>query len=103
MEEQSPDSHGWFAAFCAWMQETRPGTSLEEQLIATEEAFKPIVERALAQTGVAVNDSDVDACFDVVLRRIESKLERREFRVSLAIASETIHRVFISFLPAREK
>jgi DNA-directed RNA polymerase specialized sigma24 family protein len=89
MEEQSSNSHGWFAAFCAWMHETRPGTSLEEQLIATEEAFKPIVERALAQTGVAVDDSDVDACFDSVLRRIENKLERREFRVSLAIASET--------------
>ena len=103
MEEQSPDSHGWFAAFCAWMQETRPGTSLEEQLIATEEAFKPIVERALAQTGVAVDDSDVDACFDVVLRRIENKLERREFRLVSQSRLNRTHPAFISFLPAREK
>lgn len=80
--KSSSDECGWYPVFSAWMQEVRPGSSLEDGQIATWEMLEPIVRRRFVEARVAFVDTDIDDCRDEVFRRIEEKLRRQEFPVN---------------------
>jgi DNA-directed RNA polymerase specialized sigma24 family protein len=101
-------TQGWYPIFCAWLQEVRPGTSLEENQTAAVSVLKPMIIRRLASAETAFYDSDVDICCDLVFERIEEKLQRKEFPVDVApvadpsesrpqIVPPGVHKVTFSF------